>query len=464
MAITRIHPVKATVQKTIKYICNPSKTNGELLISSYATSPKTAQYDFKYALSKSKGNSDPNLAYHLIQSFAPGEVSYEEAHRIGIELADKLLEGKYSYVIATHVDHNHVHNHICFCAADNIDHKKYHDCTKSYYHIRELNDQLCKEHNLSVITPGPTKAKKYNEWLADKNGISWKTQLRNDIDELIKKANDYDEFLSLLKAKGYEIKGESFEDKSPKYISFKPIASGNWIRGRDKSLGSEYTKECIKARIESNQKELSKAKIPFPKKRTKNILKDYSKQRLIDTDNKKFQNSPGLQHWAKVQNLKIATSSYSNSKSLKDLQEKIASKTVIANETKSTIVELEHELKEMSEILKYAKQYVENKPYHYRYQKSKNQEQYFRNHDMQLILYDGAVNELKRHNINLKNLDFEKMASNYQVLWDKKEELKKAYKSAEKDIFDMQKQLENIEKYVEISKENVIVKNQEHSL
>ena len=463
MAITRIHPVKATVQKTINYICNPAKTKEELLISSYATSPKTAQYDFKYALSKSKGNIEPNLAYHLIQSFAPGEVSYEEAHQIGIELADKLLEGKYSYVIATHVDHNHVHNHICFCAADNIDHNKYHDCTKSYYHIRELNDQLCKEHNLSIITPGPTKAKKYNEWLADKNGTSWKAQLRNDIDELIKKVKDYDEFISLLKAKGYEIKGESFEDKSPKYISFKPIASGNWIRGRDKSLGPEYTKERIKARIEANQKELTKEKIPFPKRRKKNILKDYAKQRLIDTDNEKFQNSPGLQHWADIQNLKIAASSYSNAASMKDLQEKIASKTLIASETKSTVVELEHELKEMSEILKYAKQYVENRPYHYRYQKSKNQDQYFRNHDMQLILYDGAVNELKRHNINLKNLDIEKMNSDYQVLWDKKEQLKKAYKSADKDIADMQKQLENIEQYIGISKDNVMEKTQEHS-
>lgn len=464
MAITRIHPIKATIQKTINYICNPAKTNEELLISSYATSPKTAQYDFKYALSKSKGNSEPNLAYHLIQSFAPDEVSYEEAHQIGIELADKLLEGKYSYVIATHVDHNHVHNHICFCAANNIDHNKYHDCPKSYYHIRELNDQLCKEHNLSIITPGPTKAKKYNEWFADKNGTSWKTQLRNDIDELIKKAKDYDEFISLLKAKGYEIKGESFEDKSPKYISFKPIASGNWIRGRDKSLGPEYTKERIKARIEANHKELAKEKIPFPKRRKKTILKDYAKQRLIDTDSEKYQNSPGLQHWADIQNLKIAASSYSNAASMKDLQEKIASKTLIANETKSTVVELEHELKEMSEILKYAKQYVENRPYHYRYQKSKNPDQYFRNHDMQLILYDGAVNELKRHNINLKNLDIEKMNSDYQVLWDKKEQLKKAYKSADKNIADMQKQLENIEQYIGISKDNVMGKNQEHSL
>ena len=85
--------------------------------------------------------------------------------------------------------------------------------------------------------------------------------MNEHIHELIKKVKDYDEFISLLKAKGYEIKGESFEDKSPKYISFKPIASGNWIRGRDKSLGPEYTKERIKARIEDNQKELSKEKI-----------------------------------------------------------------------------------------------------------------------------------------------------------------------------------------------------------
>ena len=162
MAYTRIHAVKTTVHKTIAYICNPTKTNGELLISSFATSPQTAKYDFQYALSKTD-SSDPNKAFHLIQSFAPGEVSYEEAHQIGIELADKLLEGKYAYVIATHIDKGHCHNHICFCAADNINHKKYHDCKKSYYHIRNLSDTLCQDHNLSVIIPESAHGKKYNE-------------------------------------------------------------------------------------------------------------------------------------------------------------------------------------------------------------------------------------------------------------------------------------------------------------
>ena len=128
-----------------------------MFVSSYACSPETAAYDFKYTLDHCRENS-PNKAYHLIQAFAPGEVGFEEAHHIGKELADKLLEGKYSYVVTTHIDKEHVHNHIIFCAADNIEHNKYHDCKQSYYHIRKLSDELCKEHNLSVIIPGASVA------------------------------------------------------------------------------------------------------------------------------------------------------------------------------------------------------------------------------------------------------------------------------------------------------------------
>ena len=122
MAYTRIHAIKSTVTKAVAYICNPDKTEQQLLVDSFGCSPETARHDFDYALSRTK-QSDKNQAYHLIQSFAKGEVSHEEAHRIGIELADKLLGGKYSYVVATHTDKGHPHNHIIFCAADNIDHK-----------------------------------------------------------------------------------------------------------------------------------------------------------------------------------------------------------------------------------------------------------------------------------------------------------------------------------------------------
>ena len=158
MAITKIHAIQATVNKAVDYICNPAKTDESILISSFGCSPETAAFDFKFALSKTN-QADPNKAFHLIQAFMPGEVSYKEAHQIGIELADKLLEGKYSYIVATHIDKGHVHNHIIFCAADNINHEKYHDCKKTYYHIRHMNDELCSEHQLSVLPPTDQRGK-----------------------------------------------------------------------------------------------------------------------------------------------------------------------------------------------------------------------------------------------------------------------------------------------------------------
>lgn len=153
MAVTKIHPIKTTLNKAIDYICNPDKTDNQILISSYGCSYQTADIEFGFTLSKARDKGD-NLGHHLIQSFAPGEVSYEEAHRIGKELADKVLGGKYEYVLTTHIDKGHIHNHIIFCAVDFATHRKYVSNKKSYYQIRNESDRLCKEHGLSVVTPG----------------------------------------------------------------------------------------------------------------------------------------------------------------------------------------------------------------------------------------------------------------------------------------------------------------------
>ena len=143
MAYTRIHAIKSTVAKAVAYICNPDKTEQQLLVDSFGCHPDTAKHDFDYALSRTK-SSDKNQAYHLIQSFAPGEVTPEEAHQIGIELAERLLKGNYSYVIATHNDRKHPHNHIIFCAADNVEHRKFNSCKRSYYQIRHLSDVIMR--------------------------------------------------------------------------------------------------------------------------------------------------------------------------------------------------------------------------------------------------------------------------------------------------------------------------------
>ena len=306
MAYTKIHAITATVSKAVDYICNPAKTDEGILISSYGCSPETAAYDFKFALSKTS-QSDPNKTYHLIQSFLPGEVSYKEAHQIGVELADRLLEGKYSYVVSTHIDKGHVHNHVIFCAADNT--------------------------------------------------------------------------------------------KAHKFISFRPLDRERFVRGSAKSLGAEYTKERIKERIGEKALAKDKKRVPFPTKK-KPIVKDYSKKNLIDTTEEKFAISPGLKHWADIQNLKIAAASYSQAGSISELEKQITAKSALAKTARTSLVETEHQLKDLGQILKYAEQYKSNRIYHIRYQKSKDKDRYLRQHETELLLHDAAENMLKRFGID----------------------------------------------------------------
>ena len=447
MAYTKIHAITATVHKAVDYICNPDKTDEGILISSYGCSPETAAYDFKFALSKTK-QSDPNKAYHLIQSFLPDEVSYKEAHQIGVELADKLLEGKYSYVVSTHIDKGHVHNHIIFCAADNINHEKYHDCKKTYYNIRSLSDNLCREHELSVITPGEKRGKTYKEWQAGRNGSAWKEQLKADIDEAIKNATAYEDCIELIRAKGYEVKGETFGENAHKFISFRPLDRERFVRGSTKSLGAEYTKERIKERIKDKALTKEKKRVPFPT-RKKPVVKDYSRKNLIDTTEDKFMQSPGLKHWADIQNLKIAAASYSQAGSIAELEKRIAAKSTLAKTARESLIETERQLKDLGQVLKYAEQYKTNHIYHVRYKKSKDKDAYLRHHETELILHDGAENMLNRFGIDLKNLDVEKLRSDYNALYTKKRALQKTYKSAEKEASDLNRKLDNLNQYLD---------------
>ncbi len=446
MAYTKIHAITATVGKAVDYICNPAKTDEGILISSYGCSPETAAFDFKFALSKTS-QSNPNKAYHLIQSFLPGEVSYKEAHQIGAEFADRLLEGKYSYVVTTHIDKGHVHNHIIFCAADNINHEKYHDCKKTYYNIRNLSDELCKEHELSVITPDKKRGKTYKEWQTGKNGSSWKEQLKADIDEAIKNAGTYKDCIELIRAKGYEIKGEDLGEKAHKFISFRPLDRERFIRGSAKSLVAEYTKERIRERIEEKALVKDRKRVPFPV-RKKPIVKDYSRKNLIDTTEEKFTQSPGLKHWADIQNLKIAAASYSQAGSIAELEKQIAAKSTLAKTARESLVEAERQLKDFGQVLKYAEQYKANHIYHVRYQKSKDKDAYLRRHETELILHDGAENMLKHFSINPKNIDVEKLRSDYNALYSKKQALQKTYKAAEKETADLNQKLDTLNQYL----------------
>ena len=427
MAITKIHAIKATVSGAVNYICNEEKTDSSLLISYFGTTPETAADDFKFTLSHTD-KSDPNKAFHLIQSFAPGEVGAEEAHRIGEELADRLLQGRYSYIVSTHTDKGHIHNHLVFCAADNIDYQKYHDCKRTYWNIRHINDELCEEHNLSVIRENQHKSKKYKEWLADKNGTSWKSQLKTDINETIKQSHTYEEFLSLMQSKGYEIKDSEISPEAHKYIGFRAPGQVKWVRGREKSLGPEFTKEKIKERIEE------KARI-----RAERMKKLTSRPKtLIDTSQEKFAESPGLMRWAEKENLKRAAQIQSKLaemgfKSLEEVDERIESLHQQAKTGKKTTISLEKDIKSAAEILKFARQYNEKKKYDRNYKKSKDPERYYQDHSYDLHLAWGARDILESAGINPETMNLQEIESRYEKLCADRKTTSDAYKKAEKE-------------------------------
>ena len=300
-----------------------------------------------------------------------------------------------------------------------------------------MSDELCSEHNLSVIITGGERGKKYNEWQSDKNGSAWKTQIRKDINAAIKSSSTYEEFLLLMRAKGYEIKGEIFREDAPKYISFRPLEKDRFVRGSVKSLGKEYTKERIKERIELKRER--KAVIP---------KKDYSNRKLVDTSDEKFRNSPGLQRWAAIQNLKIAAQAYNEAGSFKELEQKIATTAATGKEAKQTVRKLENRMKDLAEIIKYAEQYKANKSYNIAYKKAKNPDAYFRKHESQIILYGGARRMLEQAGISLKGLNIDKLKAEYQELTTQKKELTATYKNCDKELKSLNRKLENLNQYL----------------
>lgn len=282
MAVTKIHPIKTTLNKSIDYICSSKKTDDEIYISTYLCSRENAYKEFELT-KKQFQSKTKTLAHHLIQSFVPGEVSFEKAHQVGIELCDKVLEGKYEYVIATHIDKGHVHNHIIFNSVDVKEGKVYQSYYGSYMRIRNYSDELCKNHNLSVIDQETQKEiteiqkrkfVNWYDWNQDQKGKSFKSRLQFDIDRMIKEARDWEDFLAKMRGLGYKIKYR-------KHIAFKGRNQQRFTRA--KTIGEKYTEASIKSRIREKKKEIGK---------------------IVDP---KVKDSKGYEYWATKYNLKTAS-------------------------------------------------------------------------------------------------------------------------------------------------------------
>ena len=288
------------------------------------------------------------------------------------------------------------------------------------------------------------------EWQMAKAGTSWKARMKSDMENAIREAHSYQDFIGQMQTKGYEVKGETFGDKALKYLSFCALGQSRFTRVSERNFGVGYTKEAIRERIEKRVK--AQEKFPIKRKFLFPERPD-AKRTLIDTDKEKFQGNGALKHWADIQNLKIAAASYAEGGSVEELKQKISERNAAAKAARSAIVDLEHEMKDKAEILKYANQYMVNRKYQRGYEKAKDQDAYFRSHETQIILFGGAENMLKRYGVKMASLDVEKMQVEYDAMTAQKAKLKKTYQTAEKEAMEADKQLKNIRQYLGIEKD-----------
>ena len=259
MAITKIIAIRDRLDKRVNYVVNSEKTSLDASVL-YAVNPEKTEQSFFTAvlncsspehafreMTETKNRWQKTggvLGYHFIQSFVPGEVTPEQAHKIGMEFARRMFGDRYEVVIGTHLDKAHLHNHIVINSVSFLDGQKYHSSPESYYNeVRGTSDELCRENNLSVITP-QGKGKHYGEWKAEQDGKpTVRSIIREDIDRIIGEAYTYQTFLLLLQRNGYEIKS----GPSRKYTAVRPPGAKRFVRLD--SLGEGYTEEAIKQRL-----------------------------------------------------------------------------------------------------------------------------------------------------------------------------------------------------------------------
>ena len=427
MAVTKIKAIRGTLSKAIAYILNPEKTDEKLLVSSYGCASETAAREFEWTrkIAEQKGmNPVRIIARHVIQSFEIGEVTPELAHEIGKQFADEILGGKYEYVLTTHIDKDHVHNHLIFNAVDFVDYHAYKSYKRIYYDMREVSDRLCKENGLSVIPPSQNKGMGYKEYTEAKRGTSWKQKLKQTIDRLVITAKDYDDFLRLMQEAGYEI-------KTGKYISFR--AEGQERFTRSKTIGENYTEERIKERIAGRTPRRNRRQT-VPKGIS--LIGDIQERiRLID--------SKGYEYKAKLTILKEAarTLNYLTENNLlqyADLEKKVEDVHSSYDRTGKELKVVEARLREVQPLIKNISNYQRLKPVYDAFQKAKDKPSFKAKHEAELVIFEAARSTLlamqgdeKLPSLKTLKAEQQRLLEEQQRLYDERAKLKKEVKQIE---------------------------------
>ena len=452
MAVTKIHPIEKTLHLALNYIMNEDKTDEKILISSFACNPKTAHLEFEQT--KRECNSKAKiLARHLIQAFAPGETTPEQAHQVGLELCKRVLQGKYEYVLTTHIDKGHLHNHIIFNNVSFESGKAYQSNKRSYHQIRTVSDELCKENGLSVIDEHykkfknrySTNGKSYMEYSEFKRGSSWKNKLQLAIDKAILKSNTYEEFLKIMEEFGYEI-------KIGKYLSFRhkdKKDTGRFTRTKATVLGEDYTKERIKERIEDPNKQhiYVNQECHYEKRFYKKM------NTIVDMkNNEKVKSSKGYKVWADKHNMKTMASSLNemrrygiNSYERLDLRlkELASDRQKILDQIKQT----EKEMQSIYSAIENKNTLSKNQLVYDMYLENKKDAVLYEEYKPQIIAYEIALKELKNSGYQTSDIKF--LADKYSTLDQSKASFMSEYTAKNSMLHELQQAKKNTDLYLD---------------
>ena len=428
MAITKIHPIKSTLNLAIDYIVNGEKTDEQILVSTHKCHQETAHTQFLRTRNDA-GTKGTVLARHLIQSFLPGETTPEMAHQIGMGLCKKILKDEYEFVLSTHIDKGHIHNHIIFNNVNMVTGKCYQSNKKSYNKICYQSDKLCKENNLSVIDEFyesykkkyKTNGKSWYENEQAKKGTSWKSRLQFDIDRMIKQSKDWDDFLKKMADLGYEI-------KYGKHIAFKPKYKPRFTRS--KTIGEDYIEERLKERIA----EISSIKTPAVKKRIGNVID-------MNT-NVKVKESKGYEYWATKHNLNTMAESViflreQGIKSVKQLDEYIQKAADERQNLQDKIKVIYNEMLLLSATMEQVHTVKKYRAYYKEYKANPSDKSFFKEYKAQITLYENALSELKKSYSKLP--DSKDILSKLDKLQEKKNTLMQEYSSSKSTMNELYK-------------------------
>lgn len=461
MATTRIIPMHLNKGKTIaqcltdrtEYAENPDKTEGGSLISSFACDPKTAAAEF--ALSKREyreltGRTQKNdiIAYQVRQSFKPGEITPEGANQVGYEFAQRFTKGDHAFIVCTHTDKAHIHNHIIWNSTALDCTRKFQNFWGSTEAVRKLSDLICIEHQLSVVEHPKRHGLSYDKWLGDTEKLSQRDQLRIAIDAALEKGpKDFDQLLQFLKESGYST-------KSGKHLAFSHEGQKKNIRLR--SLGEGYSESDLRDVLDG-----WRIHSPFVKKK---YPKGPLKPTLISEIEAKMNSGkgPGYEQWAKVFRLKqmAKTVQYLQEHGLEDIDElsaAAASSKAQFQELKERIKNAETRMAEIQTLKTHIINYSDTRETYAAYQKAGYSKKFLSEYESDIILHKAAKKAFDE--LGLKKLPTVKsLNTEFAELLTAKKAAYADYRKARNEMRELEVHKKNIELILGMNEQDLQIK------